>query len=386
MREIKSVEDAREFMKSSDFGPAAYRDVDLRGLAELMRGRDFGASLFLGCDLDPSSVCQLAGGGAFLIHDIEDFSFPIHRARLYTADELFRGIDPDDVSSRYRTVDHLTFLEYTQAGRQDSDSIKVTLARRLHDHSITEALEAQLVDRKVVAIMGGHGRERRSEVYRTVAMIARRLTNEGFLIVSGGGPGAMEAAHVGAYFATRSQEMMLEAIDSMSQRPEGAPANEEYADEDWLHRAWKMREAYPIPKGDEAICQSIGIPTWTYGHEPPAVFATHIAKYFANSVREDGLLMIANHGVIFAPGSAGTIQEIFQDACQNHYFVAKGQCSPMILFGKEYWTKEKPVWPLLSQLAEDQRYGEILSITDSVDTVVRKMLCYRPELYRKEDK
>jgi len=193
----------------------------------------------------------------------------------------------------------------------------------------------------------------------------------------------MEATHVGAFFATRSEAEMIKAIESMATRPEGALPNREYDDEDWLHRAWLMKTRYPIPEGDEEACRSIGIPTWAYGHEPPAAFATHIAKYFANSVREDGLLMIANHGVIFAPGSAGTIQEIFQDACQNHYFVANGQCSPMILFGEEYWSKQKPVWPLLEKLARDQMYGEILSVTDDIDTILRKMLCYRPDLYRK---
>lgn len=193
----------------------------------------------------------------------------------------------------------------------------------------------------------------------------------------------MEACHLGAYFATRSEDLMVKAISEMSQRPAEAEPNKEYDDKDWLHRGWRVRQAYPIPEGDQERCKSIGIPTWTYGHEPPAVFATHIAKYFANSVREDGLLLIANHGVVFAPGSAGTIQEIFQDACQNHYFVADGQCSPMIMLGREYWTKRKPVWPLLSELAKDQAYGEILCLTDSIETVVRKLLCYRPELYRK---
>jgi two-component system alkaline phosphatase synthesis response regulator PhoP len=36
-------------------------------------------------------------------------------------------------------------------------------------------------------------------------------------------------------------------------------------------------------------------------------------------VREDGLLSLAKGGVVFAPGPAGTIQEIFQDLTQNHY-------------------------------------------------------------------
>ncbi len=51
-----------------------------------------------------------------------------------------------------------------------------------------------------------------------------------------------------------------------------------------------------------------------------------------------GLLAIATHGVVFAPGSAGTIQEIFQDAAQNHY-ASFGPPSPMMLLGVDYWTR-----------------------------------------------
>ena len=58
-------------------------------------------------------------------------------------------------------------------------------------------------------------------------------------------------------------------------------------------------------------------------------------------------------------------------------------CSPMILFGKEYWKKTKPVWPLLSHLAEGRMYEELLDLTDSIDTVVRRILSYRPDLYVK---
>ncbi len=134
----------------------------------------------------------------------------------------------------------------------------------------------------------------------------------------------MEATHLGAYFATRTMDELATAIDMLKQRPSDSKPGKEYADPDWLHRAWRVMERFPIPSGQEELCKSVGIPTWLYGHEPPAVFATHIAKYFANSIREDGLLAIANHGVIFAPGSAGTTQEIFQDAAQNHYAVTRG--------------------------------------------------------------
>ena len=67
--------------------------------------------------------------------------------------------------------------------------------------------------------------------------------------------------------------------------------------------------------------ESLAIPTWVTAGEPISQFASHIAKYFSNSIREDGLLAVATAGIVFAPGGAGTMQEIFQDAAQNAYRV-----------------------------------------------------------------
>ena len=75
-----------------------------------------------------------------------------------------------------------------------------------------------------------------------------------------------------------------------------------------------------------------------------------VALETANSVREEGLLAIATSGVVFSPGSAGTIQEVFQDAAQNHYR-SFGHPAPMIFLGVEHWRIQKPVYPLLTQLA-----------------------------------
>src|ERR1035441_8704757 len=46
---------------------------------------------------------------------------------------------------------------------------------------------------------------------------------------------------------------------------------------------------------------------------------TNIGKYFQNSIREDGLVSLGTHGIVFAEGKAGTIQEVFQNATQNYY-------------------------------------------------------------------
>lgn len=265
-------------------------------------------------------------------------------------------------------------------------SIHTSLARRLHDHSITDALYELIENKKVVAIMGGHAMERQDPYYLQIAKISRTLTKKGFLMVSGGGPGAMEATHLGAYFACRSEEELIQAINAFKIRPLNAPKGKEYDDEDWLHRAWSIKTKYPIPQGKEKECMSIGIPTWLYGHEPPAPFATHIAKYFANSVREDGLLTIAKYGVIFAPGSAGTTQEIFQDATQNHYapynkHQIKKFVSPMILFGEKAWTEERPLWNFLKQVSHGKPYGELLHLTDNTSEVIEHITNYNPEKY-----
>ena len=109
---------------------------------------------------------------------------------------------------------------------------------------------------------------------------------------------------------------------------------------------------------------SLGIPTWLYGHEPSTPFATHIAKYFVNSVREDTILTVAFGGIIYTPGSAGTLQEIFQNAVQNHYLTF-GFASPMIFMGRRFWTDDVPVYPMIQQMEEKGRYKNLLlTLTD----------------------
>ena len=145
-----------------------------------------------------------------------------------------------------------------------------------------------------------------------------------------------------------------------------------YKDDQWLSQAFRVIKKFRLLE-DETQPISVGIPTWLYGHEPPTPFASHIAKYFANSVREEGLLAMASGGVIFSPGGPGTIQEIFQEACQNHYN-SYGNISPMIFLNRSYWGEEKPVFPLLQHLAKGREYGELLGISDDVEDIVEQIL------------
>ncbi len=368
--------------------PRAIQSLDLSLYEENICKKRFPDSIFLGCTLSDQAAGHIVQTGGVVIPNAEELFFKSHLATLYTREELFEGFRADSLESRHQTLDHRIYEQYLAHGKDMPDSIHTSLMRRLHDHSITDALQEALEGKKVVAIMGGHGIERRDTTYKKVALIARTLTQNGFLMVSGGGPGVMEATHLGAYFAALSLAELDEALSLLSVRPVGALPNQEYNDPDWLHRAMHVIEHFPLTPAQAAKAQSIGIPTWLYGHEPPAAFASHIAKYFANSVREDGLLQIAKHGVIFAEGSAGTTQEIFQDACQNHYaaynnhpLAPKSYVSPMILMGEDYWTTQRPVWPLLQQVAEGRPYGELLALTDDAQEIIQRILDYDPAQY-----
>ena len=165
--------------------------------------------------------------------------------------------------------------------------------------------------------------------------------------------------------AGRSVEDVEEALEILSQAPS-------YKDRLWLDTAFRVMERFP-----DSRYVSLGVPTWLYGHEPATPFATHIAKYFDNSTREDSILTISKGGVIYSPGSAGTMQEMFQDAVQNHY-LSFGYASPMVFLGKEYWTEEMPVYRLMQYLIEKGKYNNLLlSISDSVEEIVKEIENFR---------
>lgn len=362
-------------------GPAAVQGLDLSDLSSSAFADSLTGWLFLGCTFSSQAIAaELVARGALVLPALKQFEFNVHRSGLYTPEELFSGFSLDDPKGFEKTLDYRIYAQYLRQNKEASRSILTTFARRMHDHSITDALHEAVADRKVVAIMGGHSMQRAAPFYREVAYLSRALTQRGYLMISGGGPGAMEATHVGAWFATRDSGDLDDALSMLAVRPEGASGGE-YADPDWLHRAFTVRERFPIPKGEEDRCMSIGVPTWLYGHEPPAPFATHIAKYFANAVREDGLLELASHGVVFAPGSAGTTQEIFQDAAQNHYSTTGGY-APMILFGTDHWTRVRPVWPLLRAVSAEKPYGALVSLTDDADDILRRIEGFNPLEHR----
>lgn len=335
-----------------------FQNLDFSNLVSLAKDLPIEDCLFLGCKIPEGIRCKLTSSS--LIFPSMKVPYNTFRSTLYNAYELYRGYSIEDPTSFDRCFDTLVYNHYLRTGKHASD-IKETLARSLHDHSIGDALSDFLShydEQQIVGVMGGHALQRTDPVYRQIIGISKELTERGFLMVSGGGPGAMEATHVGAWMAGRTQEEVDEAIAVLSSAPG-------FHDEGWLHTALQIVRDYP-----QKHYYSLGIPTWLYGHEPSTPFATHIAKYFENAIREDEILTIAKGGIIYTPGSAGTMQEIFQDAVQNHY-LSFGYASPMIFLGKDYWTKEMPVYTLLEDLMKVGKYKNLLlTITDESKEVI----------------
>lgn len=193
----------------------------------------------------------------------------------------------------------------------------------------------------------------------------------------------MEAGNLGAFFGNRPENELRSAVKILERVPKVEPitvGSPRWNSGEWLAPAVEILTEF---QGDvsKVAGESVGIPTWFYGHEPPNVFASHIAKYFENSLREEGLLAIATHGIVFAQGNAGTVQEIFQDACQN-YYGTYGPPAPMILLDSAYWNrsgfgavdpKHKPVWPLLQQLASERAkegFPRAILLTDSIQETI----------------
>ncbi len=353
--EIHKSAALRDWLESGQ----ALRDVVIQGLDIAAFTQDLCASdveglVLLGCDMPDAVAGDLMKKGAVVFPALKTQSlyYP-YRNCLYSPQTLFAGFNPERPESYADTPDAKIYAHYMATGKADPPSIMEALARRLHDFSISDALGDLLQGSdpaKRVAIMGGHNLPRGDDDYIAVAKMARLLTRRGYTLLSGGGPGAMEATHLGAGLAGAADEDLTAAIDILRDAPS-------YKDRLWLSKAYDVMARVDLT-GDH-----VAIPTWLYGHEPPTPFAPHIAKYFANSVREEGLLSLAVGGIIFAPGNAGTIQEIFQDLAQNHYATV-GARSPMVFFNRDYWTDVQPVFPVVKGYAKGRSYEDLITATD----------------------
>ncbi|MET8722077.1 LOG family protein [Streptomyces misionensis] len=330
---------------------AGYRvqAVDLTGRTSALLRLDTADAVFLGCPMAPEAAARVRAAGALVFPPVPGLPFDPYRGRPYTPEELFASLE-EGYEATPDARAHAWFRRTTGDG-----DVFASMLRAIHDDAVSDALDEILDGCRVVGVMGGHATERGSVEYAGAARLGRSLARAGFTVATGGGPGAMEAANLGAYAAPFADSMLEEALVLLAKAPSFRPSVTE-----WARAAFEVRSRRP----GGGI--SVGIPTWFYGHEPPNPFAAHIAKYFANATREDGLLARSTAGVVFLPGAAGTVQEIFDNATPN-YYESRGEPRPMVLVDRDHWTRELPAWPLLRSLAAGRALESRIALVDSID-------------------
>jgi len=387
MRLITTATELLEHLEDSVNPSALVVAVDLTGIEEQVTTEDLTGICFLGCNSSASFPKRGAGLGALVLPSMSGPPVSVFPTTVYRVRDLYAGFVPEQHDSWRSTLDHRAFEWFVDPEsrlprRLDQSEM---WAARTHDTFLEAALARFLAGRrqKAVGVMGGHDVDRSADVYRTVAVIARAISRQGRVIVTGGGPGLMEAANLGAFLAASPDLALEDALKVLVRAGD-------FKSHEWLSTAAEVRRVVVgswdglEPSG----AYSLGIPTWLYGHEPPNMFASHSAKFFFNSLREDGLVTVADGGLLFARGNAGTVQEIFQDATQNYYRPRDTQPTPMVLLDRAYWDggnpaggdpaadpaapaqRSKPLWPLLHKLGVEKVFDTALALTDDAEEII----------------
>ncbi|MGA3538791.1 LOG family protein [Micromonosporaceae bacterium DT194] len=380
---------------------------------------DLGDTLFVGCRFASREVAaELIRRGAFVVPPFVTLPYSTQPPQLYTADDLAAGF----AEGGFDAMCDSRVYQHFRAHGGATPEVREALTQRLHDHGIDNALAgtirawvAEHGPESVVGVMGGHAVLRGAPAYRQTAVLGWELARAGRLVITGGGPGVMEAANLGAYLSRHPAEALQAAIDELATAPDF------HEPDPYTAVALRVRQRYAPPSPDGGLPRAraandqarttggpdgttaaprptvgggrglpgsageahdwarqggLSIPTWLYGHEPANLFAGRIAKYFSNAIREDTILRLARGGIVFAPGGAGTVQEVFQAATKT-YYCTDGASGAYVFLGREFWTSTLPVATLLRPLLAAAPYGDLsptVHLTDDVTEAVRLLL------------
>ena len=336
------------------------QDLDLTVREDaLLAHTDVEGLVVLGGRLTPSLEGHLRAHGAVIFPSDPETPVDPYRSALYRYDELYAGL----AEHGYRGTADRRAWDWLRSAATRHD-VYSTLLRAIHDDSVSDALGEALRDRLVIGVMGGHGVARGSPTYAAAARLGGILASAGRTVVTGGGPGVMEGANLGAWCPPADLDR---ALRRLAEVPSAAPSVD-----DWVRAALDVRAAVAGPRHERGA--SIGIPTWFYGHEPPNVFCDAIAKYFSNALREEGLLARSTGGLVVLEGAAGTAREVFQAANRMYYPAPGVRVPPMVLVGARHWTETIPAWQALTAMGRDRAMGRAIHLVDTVEEAAEIVL------------
>ena len=365
--EIEDLDELDEHLASGEsLRGARLQGLDLTGYGPALASHgDLTGLVVLGGVVPHGLADLLASRGAIVFPGIADAPVDPWRG-LYLPEDLYAGLDEG-----YAATPDARAYAWSLDARFRSDAY-ATLVRAIHDDTVTDHLDEVLDARPVVGVMGGHALRRGTVEYAEAAHLGHRLADAGLVVATGGGPGAMEAANLGA-FCARAEDLDG-ALARLGEAPGFAPDVTRWAGVAMAVRADLLGEAAVVPsRAAGSAARSVGIPTWFYGHEPPNVFCDVVAKYFSNALREDGLLARSTAGVVVLPGAAGTVQEVFQAVTPLFYAAPERPLPPLVLVGREHWTERLPVWPLVRALARDRDMEQAVHLVDATTDVIDRL-------------
>ncbi len=182
-----------------------------------------------------------------------------------------------------------------------------------------------------ISIFGGARVRRGSRYYKAAEQIAESLSNSGFTVITGGGPGVMEGANRGAR------------------------------------------------KGDG---ESIGLNIRLPHEQAPNAYADTIVNFNYFFARKVMFVKYAS-GIVGMPGGFGTLDEIFEALTLVQ--TGKIQPFPIVLYGSSFWSGLVD-WlqaTLLEQRMISRRDLKLIQIVDDVDEVTEIMLAHLNRVRRK---
>jgi uncharacterized protein (TIGR00730 family) len=178
------------------------------------------------------------------------------------------------------------------------------------------------IDRPAVTIFGSARLPEDHPIYRTAIDVGRRVAEAGFAVVTGGGPGVMEAANRGAQEA-----------------------------------------------GGLSVGFAIDLP-----HEQKANLFIDIGVTFKHFYARKTMLVKAAEGFIMFPGGFGTLDELFEALTLIQ--TGKVLNFPVVLFGREHW-EGLLAWINGQLLPSGMIYEDderLLYLTDDPEEAVRIVL------------